>query len=167
MTFLGEKSLIFLSLAFVFSSLGAMNGSILSGARVPFAMAEDKLFFEKLGRLSKKNGAPIASLIVQAGIAIILALSGTFDQLTDYVVFAAWVFYGLTTTLCFKYTKNGMIHKQGYWKWAYPVLPLSFVLITIWLVINTIQNDLNSTLIGLSFVLAGIPAYLIIFRPKL
>ena len=166
MTFLGEKSLIFLSMAFVFSSLGAMNGSILSGARVPFAMAEDKLFFEKLGRLSKKNGAPVTSLIVQALIAMILALSGSFDQLTDYVVFAAWVFYGLTATLSFKFTREGLIKKEGYWKWAYPVLPMTFVGITIWLVINTIQNSFHSTLIGAVFVILGIPAYLIFFKPK-
>src|SRR5690606_31314451 len=85
-SFLGQYGVAILSGAFVFSALGAMNGSILTGARVPYAMAHDGLFFKKLALLNEKSKVPVISIVVQALVSIALALSGTFDQLTDYVV---------------------------------------------------------------------------------
>lgn len=88
----GPSAVGLISIAFVISALGAMNGSILTGARVPYAMAQDGLFFPQLAKLSQWTHTPILSVIVQGAWACVLAVSGTFDQLTDYVVFASWIF---------------------------------------------------------------------------
>ena len=96
-TFMGPIAITFLSLAFAISALGAMNGSILASARVPFAMAEDSLFPKWLANINSKTKVPILSVLVQCLWSCILAMSGTFDQLTDYVVFASWIFYAAAT----------------------------------------------------------------------
>ncbi len=76
------------------SALGALNGSILSNARVPYAMARDGMFFSSIARVSAKTRVPVTSIMVQAIWSSVLALSGTFDQLTDCLLFASWIFYG-------------------------------------------------------------------------
>lgn len=159
MTFLGEQGLTVLSLAFVFSALGAMNGSILTGARVPYAMAEDGFFFKSLSQIKKDSGVPVYAVLVQGILACLLALSGTFDQLTDSVIFSAWIFYGLTASLAFKYTRNGQIKREGYWKWAYPFLPVSFVLISSWLLVNTIMKHTQASLMGMLLIALGLPFF--------
>ncbi|MGZ3723924.1 MAG: APC family permease, partial [Bdellovibrionales bacterium] len=92
---IGPKALGILSIAFVISALGAMNGSILTGARVPYAMAHDGLFMRWLGKVNSKSLVPVNSVLAQGVLACLLAKSGTFDQLTDYVVIASWIFYAL------------------------------------------------------------------------
>jgi APA family basic amino acid/polyamine antiporter len=157
LTFLGPQGLTILCFCFVLSALGAMNGSILTGARVPYAMAKDGLFFSKLAHLSDKTSVPIISVMVQATVASLLALSGTFDQLTDYVVFASWIFYALVTGLLFKLRKSAQTHH--YQTPLYPVLPVIFILVSTLLLINTVVNNPSETLIGLGIILAGLPCF--------
>jgi APA family basic amino acid/polyamine antiporter len=159
MTFMGNSTLTILSGAFVFSALGAMNGSILTGARVPYAMAKDGLFFKQLANVNEASHVPVISIIVQAMVAICLALSGTFDQLTDYVVFASWIFYAMVTSVVFVLRKKRPDAVREYKTLGYPVLPAIFILTGILLLINTIITAPTSTAIGLGFILAGIPCY--------
>jgi APA family basic amino acid/polyamine antiporter len=159
MTFLGTYGATILSAAFVFSALGAMNGSIMTGARVPYAMAHDGLFFKKLGTVSAKSSVPVASIMVQASVSIMLALSGTFDQLTDYVVFSAWIFYAMVTSVVFRMRKLRPDVKRDYKTIGYPVLPAIFIVVGVLLLINTIYTSPRSTMIGLAFILSGIPVF--------
>jgi len=159
MTFLGTSGVSILSAAFVFSALGAMNGSILTGARVPYAMACDGLFFKKLGDLHSKSLVPVASVMTQACVAIMLALSGTFDQLTDYVVFSAWIFYAMVTGVVFKLRKTRPDLKRDYKTLGYPVLPAVFIVVGILLLINTVYTSPVSTMIGLGFIISGVPVF--------
>lgn len=159
LTFLGTSGVALLSAAFVFSALGAMNGSIMTGARVPFAMASDGLFFKTLSRVSKKSSVPVASILVQASVAIVLALSGTFDQLTDYVVFAAWIFYAMVTSVVFRLRKLRPEAERQYKALGYPVLPAIFILLGGLLLINTLYTSPRSSLIGLGFILSGVPVF--------
>ena len=159
MTFLGSSGAAILSAAFVFSALGAMNGSILTGARVPYAMAHDGLFFKKLGSLSAKSSVPVASIMTQASVSIMLALSGTFDQLTDYVVFSAWIFYAMVTGVVFRMRKTKPDLHREYKAIGYPVLPAIFIILGVLLLINTIYTSPKSTMIGLAFILSGIPVF--------
>jgi basic amino acid/polyamine antiporter, APA family len=159
LTFLGKSGITLLSAAFVFSALGAMNGSIMTGARVPYAMASDGLFFKKLGLVSAKSQVPVASIMVQACVAIMLALSGTFDQLTDYVVFSAWIFYAMVTGVVFTMRKRRPDLHREYKAIGYPVLPAIFIVVGILLLINTIYTSPTSTMIGLGFILSGMPVY--------
>jgi basic amino acid/polyamine antiporter, APA family len=159
LTFMGTSGVTLLSAAFVFSALGAMNGSIMTGARVPYAMASDGLFFKQLGNVSVKSQVPVASIMVQACVSIMLALSGTFDQLTDYVVFSAWIFYAMVTGVVFTMRKRKPDLHREYKAIGYPVLPAVFIVVGILLLINTIYTSPKSTMIGLGFILSGIPVY--------
>ena len=166
LTFLGPKCVTILSVAFVFSALGAMNGSILTGARVPYAMAHDGLFFKQLSEVNKNSRVPVKSILIQATVAILLALSGSFDQLTDYVVFASWIFYAMVTSVVFVLRKKKPDVPREYKALGYPVLPLIFIILGILLLINTILTNPKSTLIGLTFILSGIPCYFYFKKQK-
>lgn len=166
MTFLGTSGLTILSAAFVFSSLGAMNGSILTSARVPFAMARDGLFFKSLGNVSEKTHVPVISVVVQALISMVIAASGTFDQLTDYVVFASWIFYAMVTYGVIRLRKKLPNAPRQYKALGYPWLPSIFVIIAILLLVNTILTSPKSTAVGLGLILLGVPVYFF-FRKSL
>lgn len=154
------------SLMFVVSALGAMNGSIMTSARVPFAMARDGLFFRQLGRVSPNTRVPVISVLSQAAIAMVLAISGTFDQLTDYVVFAAWIFYGLIALAVFKLREKLAHLPRAYHVPGYPWVPLIFIVCTAFLLVNTVWYSPRESLIGLGFIVAGVPAYYIFNRKK-
>ena len=159
MTFLGSYGLVILSSAFVFSALGAMNGSILTGARVPYAMAKDGLFFKKLARVNVRTNVPMISIIVQGVVSMLLAVSGTFDQLTNYVVFSSWIFYAMVTGVVFVLRKKLPNAPRAYKTLGYPVLPIIFIVLGILLLINTIWTSPRESLIGLGLIVAGIPVY--------
>lgn len=159
MSFLGSQGVVILSAAFVFSSLGALNGSILTNARVPYAMAKDGLFFKSLANVSETTHVPVISVVVQAVVSMILAISGSFDQLTDYVVFASWIFYAMVTAAVFRLRKKRPEVPREYKALGYPVLPAVFVVIGVLLLINTIITSPKSTAIGLGLILLGVPVY--------
>ena len=112
-TFLGEYGGKLVAVAFVVSAFGALNGSILSNARVPYAMARDRLFFAKMADLSERTRVPVWALGVQAVWSSVLALSGTFDQLTDSLLFASWIFYGLVTSFGLRAAAQDAARRRG------------------------------------------------------
>jgi APA family basic amino acid/polyamine antiporter len=158
-TFLGDSGGRFVSLVFVISACGALNGSILANARVPFAMARDGLFFRPLAELNSTTRVPVACLIVQALWASVLALSGTFDQLTDCLLFAAWIFYGLVTSSVFVLRRKLPAAERPYRTWGYPWVPLVFVGVSAWLIVNTLMTKRVESAVGLSLIAAGLPLY--------
>lgn len=145
----------------VISALGAMNGSILASARVPYAMARDGLFFPSLAKLSGKNSIPVVATVAQGGIAVLLAMSGSFDQLTDSVVFASWLFYGLTAAAIFKvrgFHNDPQVAR--YFKMPlYPWLPLVFLLCAAAFLVYAVIAMPLLTAIGLAVIALGIPFY--------
>lgn len=159
MTFLGDSGVVILSAAFVFSALGAMNGSILTGARVPYAMAKDGIFFKGLSNVSESTHVPVLSIIVQAILSCLLALSGTFDQLTDYVIFSSWIFYAMCTGVVFVLRKKMPDAPRSYKTLGYPVVPIIFIVLATLLLINTIATNPQGTLVGLGIILIGFPFY--------
>ncbi len=158
-TFLGAAGVGVLSILFVFCAVSAMNGSILTSARVPFAMADDGLFFKKLASVHPRSKVPVNSLIVQAIVSCVFALSGKFDQLTDYVVFSSWIFYALVTSSVFIFRKRLPDAHRTYKVWGYPVLPAVFILAAIFLLINTLITSFYQSMIGLMLIMAGVPLY--------
>jgi basic amino acid/polyamine antiporter, APA family len=159
MTFLGQSGVTILSAAFVFSALGALNGSIMTGARVPYAMAKDGLFFKQLSNVNDATMVPVVSIIVQGIVSMLLALSGTFDQLTNYVVFSSWIFYAMVTGVVFVLRKRMPDAPRSYKTIGYPVVPVIFIIIAVLLLINTLMESPKESSIGLAFILAGIPVY--------
>ncbi|HEV7903587.1 MAG TPA: amino acid permease [Pyrinomonadaceae bacterium] len=143
----------------LFSSIGSLHTSILTGARVPYAMARDRLFFQNLARLSPKTRVPVGALILQGIWACVLALSGSFDTLTDYVIFGSWIFYGLVTASVFIFRRRMPHAERPYRAWGYPVVPILFLLVTAGLLVNTLLTTPTQALIGLSLILLGLPVY--------
>ena len=158
-TFLGEYGGKLISIAFVISAIGALNGSILSNARVPFAMAKDGLFFPAMARLSAGSRVPIIALIVQAIWSCVLALSGTYDQLTDCLLFASWIFYGLVTSAVFVLRRKMPDAPRPYKTFGYPLIPIVFVLVAVWLIFNTLFTKPVESVFGLVLIVIGLPLY--------
>jgi len=158
-TFMARHGAMLVSLVFVISTLGALNGTILSSARVPFAMARDGLFFASFGRVSGGTHVPVVSIVLQGIWASLLAVSGTYDQLTDCVVFASWIFYALVTTSVFTLRRKMPNAERQYKTLAYPFMPLVFVLVATWLVWNTIRTRPLESTVGLVLIAAGLPLY--------
>lgn len=165
-TFLGAGGITFLSVAFVISALGAMNGSILTGARVPFAMAKERLFFSKLGYVSPRSHSPVVAICVQAVWACVLAMSGTFDQLTDYVVFGSWVFYAMCAAAVIVLRVKRPDLPRGYRVPGYPFVPVVFVAVALCLLGNTLWTTPRESGIGLVIIGVGVPVYWFAFRRK-
>lgn len=158
-TFLGEYGGKLVAVAFVISAFGALNGSILSNARVPYAMARDGLFFSRVGHLSARSRVPVRAVIIQALWSSVLAVSGTFDQLTDCLLFASWIFYGLVTSSVFVLRRKMPDAPRPYKTVGYPLVPLVFVLVSSWLVVNTFVEKRVESVTGIILILMGLPLY--------
>jgi APA family basic amino acid/polyamine antiporter len=161
MSFLGTSGVTILSAAFVFSALGAMNGAIMTGSRVPYAMAKDGLFFKALANVNDVTLVPVASIVVQGVVSMLLALSGTFDQLTNYVIFSSWIFYAMVTGVVFVLRKRMPDAPRSYKTIGYPIVPIIFIILATLLLINTVMESPKESTIGLVFILSGIPVYFV------
>lgn len=148
-----------ISIIVIISTFGALNGSILATARVPFAMAKAKLFFGSLGKVHPKFGTPHVSLLVQGIWSCVLVLSGSFDTITDYVIFAAWLFYMLGAFGVFILRKKMPDAPRPYKVWGYPYTPAIFVLFAFLFLINSVVSDTENAMMGLILVLSGLPIY--------
>ena len=165
-TFMGSGGVVFLSAAFVISALGAMNGSVLTGARVPYAMAQEKLLPAFVGKLSQKSQVPVSSVLLQGAWASVLALSGTFETLTDWVIFSSWIFYGLCGFAVIRLRRAEPGLDRPYRVPFFPVLPWLFCILSVALLINSLIELPRQSLFGVLFIAAGIPVYLVIRAPR-
>jgi APA family basic amino acid/polyamine antiporter len=152
------------SLAFIISVVGALNGIILMNARVPFAMARDHLFFSPLGRLSPTTRVPVIAIWVQAIWACVLTLSGTFDQITTSVIFALWIFFALVGSSLFVLRRKLPAAPRRYRTPGYPVVPILFVAVAVWLVVNSIKAYPVESSAGLLMIALGLPFYMFFQR---
>jgi basic amino acid/polyamine antiporter, APA family len=157
---LGATAVTLIAAAMMTSSFGALQASMLATARVPYAMARDRLFFRGLAHLSSRTHVPVRSLIVQGIWAGVLALSGSFDLLTDYAVFALTLFYGLVTASVFIFRRRLPDAHRPYRTLGYPVVPILFLIVNAWLILTTIWGSPIKFSIGLGLILLGLPVYL-------
>jgi len=157
-TFAVGVSVAIFTVGLMLSSLGTLHTSILAGARVPYAMAKDGLMFEALGKLAATH-VPVRALIVQGVWACILALTGSFDTLTDYVIFGSWIFYALVTSSIFVFRKKFPDLERPYKAFGYPVIPVVFLLVAGWLLISTMVTAPTQSFIGIGLILLGLPVY--------
>lgn len=161
----GNGGVLFISVLILISTLGCTNASILTGARPYYAMARQGLFFSGAGRLNSRN-VPSASLLWQGIWASILVLSGTFDQLTDMLIFAVYIFYGATTVGVFVLRRRMPDAHRPYKTWGYPVVPALFILFCLGLFMNTIITRPREAGIGLTLIMLGIPVYFLLLRKE-
>jgi APA family basic amino acid/polyamine antiporter len=162
--FLGTGAIVLMTAGLMASSIGTLHTSILTGARVPYAMARDGLMFQSLGRLSEGTRVPIGALIVQGIWACILAMSGSFDTLTDYVIFGSWIFYALATASVFVFRRKYPNAERPYKAFGYPVVPILFLLVAGWLLINTIWTNPFQAFAGIFLIVLGLPVYYYLTR---
>jgi basic amino acid/polyamine antiporter, APA family len=140
------------------SSLGTLHTSILSGSRIPYAMAHDRVMFPVFKRLSI-NAVPVSSVIFMGAWSAVLALSGSFDTLTDYVIFGSWIFYALVTSSIFVFRRKYPDAERPYKAWGYPVVPIVFLLVTGWLLLSTLMSSPAQSVTGIVLILLGLPVY--------
>ena len=147
------------------SIFSATNGLTLSAPRVYYAMANDGLFFRTLAGVHPRFGTPAVAIIAGTGWAMVLAVSGTFEQLLTYVVFVGWIFYALGAACVFVLRRTKPDAHRPFRVPGYPWTPLLFILAAAALVANTIATQPGRAAVGIGVVLLGAPVYLI-WRPR-
>jgi APA family basic amino acid/polyamine antiporter len=157
--FVGSAAVGLVAVALLASSIGALHASVLANSRVPFAMADDGLFFRRLADITPKSRVPRNALIAQGIWASALALSGSYDLLTDYVIFASWILYALAIASVFVFRRRLPDAPRPYRTWGYPVVPVLFLVVTAWLLINTLWTGPLQAFAGLGLMAAGVPFY--------
>jgi APA family basic amino acid/polyamine antiporter len=145
------------------STFGFLNLVVLVTPRVFQAMAADGVFFPRLARLHPVHRTPTAAIVLQAVWATALALSGSFNQLVDYVAFADWVFFGLTVAALFVYRARDRKTPgpaTGFRTPGYPWTPALFVAASIFVVASSVAANPRNALVGTGLLLLGVPVYL-------
>jgi APA family basic amino acid/polyamine antiporter len=164
--FLGNTTAALLAGAMALSALSAMNGSMLTGARVPFAVSRDKLAPAPLARLSSRSRVPTIAVLVQGALAIAFALSGRFDQLTDAVVFASWLFYALNAGSVLLLRMRDPERHRPFRTPGFPIVPCLFVMVAVLLLANTVYTTFLPSLLGLVMTALGAAVFAVFYRGK-
>lgn len=141
------------------SMFSAANGLTLTAARLYFSMARDDVFFHRLGEVHPRFGTPAFAVIAGSTWAILLAATGTFEQLLTYVVFAGWIFYGLGAMSIFVFRRESHEKPPTFRVPGYPVTPVLFVLAAAGIVVNALVSAPRQAFVGLAIVLLGIPVH--------
>jgi len=158
-TIMGPAGATLVAMAILISTLGSNNGIVFTAARIPYAMAKEKLFFKSMAAVNEKYRVPLVALIVQGVWASILTASGRYDQLFTYVVFASWLFYAMSCGAVIILRRKAPHLPRPYKTWGYPVVPVVFILFAVWLVMNTIIEAPRDAAIGAGIILLGLPIY--------
>ena len=157
--FLGNKGAAIVTLIILISLIGANNGFVLTSARINYAMAKDKLFFYQASQIHPRFKSPSNALIIQCVWASLLTFTGTFNQLITYIIFASWIFYGMSAGAVIILRNKKPDMERPYKTPAYPWIPIIFILFAIFLTINTIIEAPRDAAIGAGIILAGLPMY--------
>jgi APA family basic amino acid/polyamine antiporter len=158
-SFLGSRAGGFMAAALAMCVFGSLQVVSLVSARIPFAMAQDGLFFKSLGRLSPRTRVPIRALLAQAAWSIVLVFSGSYDTITDYAIFAVLIFVALAAASVFLFRRRMPDAPRPYRTLGYPVVPVLFLLVATWLIINTLMTTPDRALAGVGLMLLGLPFY--------
>jgi amino acid transporter len=156
---LGQAGAAVVALTIIVSTLGANNGIVLTAARIPYAMARGGHFFAWAARVHPRWATPVPALVAQGVIACALLFTGTYEQLATYVVFASFLFYGMSCAAVVRLRRTRPELPRPYRAWGYPVTPLVFIGFAAWLVGNTILEAPRDAAIGAGIIVAGLPGY--------
>ena len=157
--FLGNKGAAIVTLIILISLIGANNGFVLTSARINYAMAKDKLFFHQASQIHPRFKYPANALIIQCVWACLLTFTGTFNQLITYIIFASWIFYGMSAGAVIILRNKKPDMERPYKTPVYPWIPIIFILFAIFLTINTIMEAPRDAAIGAGIILVGLPMY--------
>jgi APA family basic amino acid/polyamine antiporter len=165
-TFLGETAQVLLAAAMALSALSAMNGSMLTGARVPYAVAKDNLAPKQLARLSDKSRVPVTSVLVQGVLAVGFAFTGTFNDLTNAVVFSSWMFYALNGGTVLLLRMREPERPRPFRVPGFPIVPIVFVIVAVLLLVNTVYAKFWLSVFGLGVTALGATVFLVFYRGR-
>ncbi|MEZ4964702.1 MAG: amino acid permease [Saprospiraceae bacterium] len=157
--FAGDTGAVLISVIILITTLGCTNATILMPPRVYYAMAKDGLFFPRAAEIHPKYHTPNPALWMQGLWACLLVLSGSFDQLTDMLIFAAFFFYGATAFGVFVMRRREPDAERPYRVWGYPLVPALFVLFCAALIVITCINHPREAVLGIVLMLTGVPMY--------
>ncbi len=158
---LGHIGIILVSVGMIVSMLATLNGTVMSGGRIPFAVARDGYLFKALGEVHPKFHTPSLALTVQAAVAIVLiVVGGAFRELFSLAIFAEWLFYVVATSTIFVFRKREPDAPRPYRTMGYPVVPALFIATAAVLLYYTFMSNLADSLAGVVVILLGIPVYL-------
>ena len=155
----GGQAAVFVSVAVIISVLGALNASILAGARVYYAMARDGLFFSRASRIHPRFKTPAFALLIQAVWSCVLILSGNLEQIVTYSIFVAIIFWVAGAASLFTLRKKFPDMPRPYRAWGYPVVPILFILASVVILIVTLLEAPAESFFGLGLIALGVPAY--------
>jgi APA family basic amino acid/polyamine antiporter len=165
--FLGDLTAALFAAAMAFSALSAMNGSMLTGARVPFAVAADGLAPSPLARLSPRTRVPVTAILVQGALSCIYTLGGGFDDLTDAVVFVSWLFYAMNAGSVLRLRRRDPDRPRPFRVPGFPVVPLIYVALSVLLLASSIYEKPVVSAIGLGATALGALVYAVFYaRPR-
>lgn len=160
---LGSRGAEIIAAGIAISALGFLSQAMLTAPRVYYAMARDGVFLERVARLHPRFGSPSTAIAVQTGWAVLLALTGTYAGLVDYVVFADWIFFGLAGASLFVFRRTHPVGERDpavFRTPGYPVIPGLFVLVALWIVVSVVRTSPAGTLLGAALLASGVPAFL-------
>ena len=158
---IGRWGALLVSVGMALSMLVTLNGTIMSGGRIPFAVARDGYFFKALAEVHPRFHTPSTAIVVQAAMAIILLLGGgAFKDFFSLAIFAEWLFYTLAASTIFVFRKREADATRAYRVWGYPVVPALFIVVSAFLIYRTFMENWHNSLIGTLVILAGIPVFL-------
>jgi amino acid transporter len=158
-SFAGSRGAAWLTVAMAISALGALHVVVLTGARIPYAMARDGVFFQFARRIHPSFRTPSGALIFLGSLAALLALSGTYEELYSLFVFAVWIFFALTAIALFQLRKKEPNLSRPYRAWGYPWTPLIFLVAAVALTVNLWMIRPVRSSLGLAVILGGIPFF--------
>jgi basic amino acid/polyamine antiporter, APA family len=157
--FLGPGAAVVMAGALAMSIFGSLHVTCLVCGRIPYAMARDGLFFSALAQVSPRSRVPVRAILAQSLWAIVLVLSGSYDVLTDYAIFAVLIFVALATASVFVFRRRYPDAERSYRTWGYPVVPVLFLLVSTWILINTLMTTPGRALAGIGLIALGLPFY--------
>ena len=164
---LGAGGAGLVSVAMALSMLVTLNGTIMSGARVPFAMARDGYFFKAIAEVHPRYRTPAVAIVVQCALAVaLLLLGGSFRQFFSLAIFAEWLFYMIAGSTVFIFRRTEPNTERPYRVWGYPLVPAAFVLASAALLYYTFTDNLASSTLGCLAILLGIPVFYIFARHR-
>ncbi|HUQ92373.1 MAG TPA: amino acid permease [Bryobacteraceae bacterium] len=161
---MGAAGAVVVTLSILVSIIGSTNGGMMTTPRVYFAMARDGLFFKQFGEVHPRFQTPAFAILLQGVWAAVLTLSGSFDALASYAIFSAWLFYALTVAAVIVLRRKQPEMARPYRMWGYPFTAILFVVVSLWLVSNTVVSNPWPSLIGIAIIGSGVPAYFLLRR---
>ncbi len=156
---MGSYGASFISLAILISITGATNGGVMANPRLYFAQASDGLLFAALAKVHPRFRTPHVALLASGAWSSILVLSGSYQKLFSYVIFTAWIFYGMTVAGVIVLRRRRPSAPRPYRMWGYPWTAAIFIAVSAWFVVNTMVTTPGPSVAGLLLVTAGLPAY--------